>query len=325
MKTATISAVQTVLGEVAPDELGVVLPHEHVIHKISMLSGNPDNTMVDVDLMAEELRIFKAAGGGTVCDVTPVNLARDPVALQTVSRKSGVHIVSAVGLYQLEAWTPELLALSRSELADYILRELDGEFSGVPAALIGEIASHNEPEHADWRRYRLTEKERIVFQAVADAQRASGLWVSTHASVGRHGVAQLRCLAEAGADTTRVVIGHCDAQYHEDLAVDLEYFGELLKFGAMLEFDLYGWSEMGPDSIRDRRIAALVREGLAERILLSTDTCRLSQLHRNGGRGFDYLFTHVLPGLRNAGVREYDLRVITVANPVKILTRAQRP
>ena len=318
---STDVVARTVLGEVPIEKLGVALPHEHVIHRISIHSGKADNTMVDVALLAEELRQFKAAGGGTICDVTPMNVGRDPAALREVSRLSGVHIVSALGLYQLDVWTADMLAMSRAELADFLIRESQGAFSGVAAGFLGEIASHNEPEHADWRKYRLTEKEVEVFEAVADAQRATGLWISTHASHGRHGVAQLRCLADAGADTSRVVVGHCDSQHHDDPTLDFDYYNELLKFGAMLEFDMFGWvEETGPDEVRCERIAELVRQGHTDRILLSTDTCRLSQLRRNGGRGYDYLFTHVLPGLRRAGVGEDDLQTMTVTNPARILT-----
>jgi phosphotriesterase-related protein len=317
---STAVVARTVLGDVPIENLGVVLPHEHVIHRITIHSGKADNTMVDVELLAEELRLFKAAGGGTICDVTPVNVGRDPEALREVSRLSGVHIVSALGLYQLEVWTADMLAMSRAELAEYLIRDSQGEFSGVAAGFLGEIASHNEPEHADWRKYQLTEKEIEVFQAVADAQQSTGLWVSTHAAHGRHGVAQLRCLADAGAEPSRVVVGHCDAQFHDDPALDFDYYNKLLEFGAMLEFDLFGWSEMGPDEARCGRIAELARQGHTDRILLSTDTCRLSQLHRNGGRGYDYLFTHVLPGLRRAGVGEEDLRTMTINNPARILT-----
>ena len=317
---STAAVARTVLGDVPIEELGVVLPHEHVIHRISIHSGKADNTMVDVALLAEELRRFKAAGGGTICDVTPVNVGRDPAALREVSRLSGVHIVSGLGLYQLDVWTADMLAMSRAQLADFLIRESRGASSGVAAGFLGEIASHNEPEHADWRKYRLTEKEAEVFEAVADAQRATGLWISTHASQGRHGVAQLRCLADAGAEPSRVVVGHCDAQHHDDPALDFDYYNKLLDFGAMLEFDLFGWTEMGPDEVRCERIAELARQGHTDRVLLSTDTCRLSQLHRNGGRGYDYLFTHVLPGLRRAGVGENDLRTMTVGNPARILT-----
>ena len=73
------------------ENLGVVLPHEHAIHRITIHSGKADNTMVDVELLAEELRLFKAAGGGTICDVTPVNVGRDPAALREVSRRSRIQ------------------------------------------------------------------------------------------------------------------------------------------------------------------------------------------------------------------------------------------
>jgi len=318
---STAGVARTVLGEVPIEKLGVVLPHEHVIHRISIHSGKADNAMEDVNLLADELRFFKAAGGGTICDVTPVNVGRDPAALREVSRLSGVHIVSALGLYQLDVWTADMLAMPRAELAGFLIRESQGEISGVAAGFLGEIASHNEPEHADWRKYQLTEKEAEVFQAVAEAQRETGLWISTHASHGRHGVAQLRCLADAGTEPSRVVVGHCDAQFHADPAPDFDYYNKLLDFGAMLEFDLFGWTEdTGPDEVRCQRIAELTRQGHTDRILLSTDTCRLSQLHRNGGRGYDYLFTHVLSGLRRAGVGEGELHTMTVSNPARILT-----
>ena len=58
--------VRTVLGEVDPDQLGVTLMHEHPIHRLSIHSGNSDNTCVDVDLVVQELALFREAGGGAV-------------------------------------------------------------------------------------------------------------------------------------------------------------------------------------------------------------------------------------------------------------------
>ena len=76
-----------------------------------------------------------------------------------------------------------------------------------------------------------------------------------------------------------------------------------------------------PDGQRFERVAALVGEGFGNRLLLSTDICRLSQLRCFGGRGFDYLFTNSLPGLKQAGVPEEHLRQMTVTNPAQVLTR----
>ena len=316
----TSRTAHTVLGDVDPAALGVTLMHEHVIHRISIHSGQADNTCVDVDLVAGELARFGAAGGGTICDVTPMNVGRDPAALQEVSRRSGVHIVSAVGLYQLEVWSDAMLALSRAELADAIVREAEGGTSGVAAGFLGEIASHNE-DQADWRQYELWEKEIEVFQAATDAQRRTGLFLSTHAAFGRNGVAQLRVIADAGGDTSRVIIGHCDAMSHDDPALDFDYYDQLLAFGAMIEFDLFGWQDVFfDDRVRIERLAELGRRGHADRVLLATDTCRISQLHANGGRGFDYLQSFVIPALRDAGVSESDIRKMTVTNPAAVLS-----
>jgi len=312
------ASAMSVTGKVPLTSLGITLPHEHLIHRISVYSHKPDNTCLDVDLVVEELSIFRQAGGRTICDVTPLSVGRDPRALREVSQKSGVHVVSGLGLYELETWPDWMRKLSRSELADFLVAESQGGETGIAAGLIGEIASHNE-DHSDWRKYRLWDEEAEIFRAVADTQRRTGLAISTHASLGRHGVAQLRTLIKAGCDPQRVVIGHCDAQGHEDPEVDLEYYHLLLAEGACLEFDLFGWEELLPDAQRFRRVAILVQEGFAGRLLLSTDTCRLSQLHRFGGRGFDYLFTTVLPGLRDAGISQEHIDQMTITNPARLL------
>ena len=318
--TKEVDMAMTVTGEVPIAELGVTLPHEHLIHRLSIHSGKPDNTCVDTDLMAEELRYFREAGGSTVCDVTPVGVGRDPSALRELSRSSGVNIISGLGLYQLEVWPAALAAMSETALADFLVREARGESTGIAAGLLGEIACHNE-DHSDWRKYELLDEEKVIFRAVASAQRRTGLTISTHASLGRAGVAQLRVLLAADVDPKRIVIGHCAAQGHSDIAVDLEYYHTLLAAGVFVEFDLFGWEDLLPDAQRCQRLAALVGEGFADRLLLSTDTCRLSQLHRFGGRGFDYLFASVLPGLRDLGVGDEDIHHMTVTNPARVFTR----
>ena len=305
--------VRTVTGAMDAGSLGVVLPHEHLIHRVSIHSGRADNTCLDVDLAADECRRFRAAGGGAICDVTPLGLGRDLAALRAVSELSGVPVVSALGLYDTWTQPDEVRGRPAPVVADYLERGAQG------CGLIGEIASHNESGHADWRRYALYASERDLFAGAAQAQRRTGLAVTTHASLGRGGVAQARLLVDSGADPARVIIGHCDAHLHDDEALDLDYYDALLALGVYLEFDLFGWEELAPDELRARRIATLCAAGHAGRLLVSTDTCRRSQLHRFGGRGFDSLFTSVIPALRAAGVSQADVDVMTRANPARLL------
>ena len=308
------SEVRTVAGRVDAGSLGVVLPHEHLIHSISVHSGRADNACLDVELAAAECRRFRDAGGGAICDVTPLGLGRDLAALRAVSEASGVAVISALGLYEIWTQPDEVRGRPARVVADYL------EPGAERCGLIGEIASHNEPGHADWRRYALYASERDVFAGTALAQRRTGLAVTTHASLGRGGVAQARMLADAGADPARVIIGHCDAHLHEEESLDLDYYEALLALGVCLEFDLFGWEELGSDALRARRIATLCAAEHAGRLLISTDTCRRSQLHACGGRGFDYLFTSVIPALRAAGVGQADIDTMTRANPARLLS-----
>jgi phosphotriesterase-related protein len=297
----------------------MTLMHEHVLHQVSCSSGRPDNTCTEQDLVIEELRRFKAAGGDAICDLTPVGLGRDPEGLREVSRQSGVKIISGLGLYLEKDFPEDVRSLSEPKLTDYIVQQAEGGVTGIPAGIIGEIASHHE-DHGDWRRYRLTAREEEIFGAVAKAQKRTRLSISTHASTGRAGVAQVQALLRGGADPQRVIVGHCDAQWHVAVEKDLDYYCCLLGEGVTLSFDLFGWEDLMPDEERCRRVELLAKEGFSDRILLSTDTCRRSQLHRFGGRGFDYLFYSIIPGLRRAGVSDEEIQRMLVHNPRRMLT-----
>ena len=313
--------ITTVTGDMRAEGPGVVLPHEHLIHRVSVHSGNPDNTCTDIDMVVSELAAFTEQGGRIICDVTPHYFGRDPVALREVSERSGVAVVTGVGLYPPDTFTQELRGLSRTQMSDFLLRQVEGNGTGICCGMIGEIGSHEEPDHADWRRYRLWESEVVVYRAVADVQRGTGLAVTNHAVCGRGGMAQIRTMVDAGADPERIIISHCDAQWHDDIKLDLDYYLAVINEGAAAEFDLFGWTELMPDECRYDRVAALVSEGHAERVLLSTDTCRLSQLHGYGGRGFDHLFKVVIPALRDRGVGDDAIHQMTVANPTRLLAR----
>ena len=248
--------VRTVTGAVDAGSLGVVLPHEHLIHSVSIHSGRADNTCLDVELAAAECRRFHHAGGGAICDVTPLGLGRDLTALRAVSEASGMPVISALGLYDTWTQPDEVGGRPVRVVADYLERGVEG------CGLIGEIASHNESGHADWRRYAL------LLRVGARPVRRRGAGAATYRT-GRHyacqpGTGRGGAGAVAGrfrCGPARVIIGHCDAHLHDDEALDLEYYEALLSLGVCLEFDLFGWEELAPDALRAQRIATLCAPG----------------------------------------------------------------
>jgi predicted metal-dependent phosphotriesterase family hydrolase len=95
--------IMTVTGPVTPDELGIVLPHEHIfIDLVREYRGS--GLLNDKHLACQELRALKAAGGSTLVDLTLDEIGRDPAALRRVSEATGIAIVMGCGHYRGTFW-----------------------------------------------------------------------------------------------------------------------------------------------------------------------------------------------------------------------------
>ena len=70
-----------------------------------------------------------------------------------------------------------------------------------------------------------------------------------------------------------------------------------------------------PDRARADNVAALVRAGHGDRILLSADTAFRSHIHAFGGRGYDHLLRTFVPLLRERDVPDEAIDAMLVANP----------
>jgi phosphotriesterase-related protein len=73
------------------------------------------------------------------------------------------------------------------------------------------------------------------------------------------------------------------------------------------------------DETRVELLARLVDGGHGDRLLLSTDRCRVSELKIKGGPGYDHLLRTFVPKLRQAGFDEAMMHQILVTNPSRIL------
>ncbi len=313
-----MSQVMTVAGPVAPDRLGFVLPHEHTGIALWHVQDRWDYWELTVDdaVVLPELEAYRAAGGGTLVDLTLPGVGRDPERLRRYATATGLNIVMGAGWYRTAYYPPETLVDRRSvdDLADELVREFSdgvGE-TGIRPGILGEIGT-DKP----W----LSPAEERVHRAVARAARRTGMAISTHAVMSPVGLAQLRVFEEEGVDAGRVVIGHADSY------PILEHYLEIVRRGANLEFDFLGMSFTVMERHGEARVIDLLGElvgrGHTDRVLLSQDVCHNSQLRPYGGNGYVYLFETFLPRLREAGVPEAAIRTMTVDNPARILTLAE--
>ncbi|MGI8999086.1 MAG: phosphotriesterase family protein [Candidatus Limnocylindria bacterium] len=306
--------VMTVSGPIPPDTLGFTLPHEHTGISLWHIANRWDywELTPDDDLMIEELREFRRRGGGTLVDLTPPGVGRDPDRLRRLASATGVNIVMGAGWYRGAYYPAEALIDRRSvdDLAAEMVREVEhgvGE-SGIRPGIIGEIGT-DKP----W----VSAAEERVHRAAARAAKQTGMAISTHGVQSPVGLAQLRIFTEEGLDPARVVIGHADS-YH-----NIDFYLQVLAEGANLQFDFLGHRFGAEEALEPRlveTIVELLERGFADQLLLSQDVCHNRQLKANGGFGYVYLQQHFLPTLRTAAVGEGEIRQMTIDNPARILS-----
>ncbi len=309
--------VQTVTGRIAPLALGFTLPHEHTGISLWQIEGRWDYWQLTVDdaVVLPELTAFRAAGGGTLVDLTLPGVGRDPERLRRYAEATGLNVVMGAGWYRTAYYPPEARIDRRTvdDLADELVREAEVGVAGtgIKPGIIGEIGT-DKP----W----LSAQEERVHRAAARAARRTGMAITTHAVLSPVGLAQLRVFEEEGVDPGRVIVGHADSYPR------LDHVLEIVRRGANLELDFLGMSFTAQERHGEARIVDLLGElvgrGHADRILLSQDVCHDSQLKAYGGNGYVYLVERFLPRLREAGVTEAAIRTMTVDNPARLLTLA---
>lgn len=343
MTRATAGQVQTVLGAIAPETMGVTLPHEHLLIDFSVMFAEPatagdggraaesvslanlgwvrqnfnanlDNLrLTDERVAIDEIRLFQRAGGATVVDPTPPSLARDPLALARIARATGLNIVMGSGYYVAASHPPDMDMRTVDDLAREMIADVNAGAadSGVRAGLLGEIGT----------TYPWTANEQKVLRAAIIAQRETGAPLMVHP--GRHPAMPME-LAEfvrkEGGDAARTIMCHIDRTIADVRAVI-----ELARTGIWLEYDLFGLEnsyypynpsfDMPNDGGRMAHVLALIEAGYADRLLLSHDIAYKTSLVKYGGYGYHHLLVNVVPRLRRKGVDDAGLRRLLVENP----------
>jgi phosphotriesterase-related protein len=345
MSPALTGQVQTVLGAIPSEAIGITLPHEHLLIDFRVMfvepaaasdkarawepvslanlgwvrqnfNANLDNLrLLDERTAQDEITLFKHAGGRTVVDPTPKTLARDPLALARIARATGLNVVMGSGYYVAASHPPDMDrrsvdALTREIIADVTTGVGD---TGVRAGLIGEIGTT-----APW-----TENEQKVLRAAIAAQRATGAPLMIHP--GRHPAMPME-LAEfvdkEGGDLHRTIMCHLCRTI-----ADVRAVVDLAQTGLWLEYDLFGLEnsyypyqpsfDMPNDGGRMAHVLALIEAGHRDQILMSHDIAYKTSLVRYGGYGYHHLLVNVVPRLRAKGVDEAGLRRLLVDNPAR--------
>ncbi|MCU1439331.1 MAG: aryldialkylphosphatase [Rhodoglobus sp.] len=296
----------TVLGEIDPSEMGNTLTHDHIVVDAWGLRQLYEVILDDEKVALAELQLFKAAGGGTICDPTNIGLKRDPAALARLSRASGVNIVMGAGWYREVVYPPYIAERSTEELAQFLVDEITSGAEGtdVRPGFIGEIGTE---------RGHITPAVERVFRAAGRAHVRTGIPILTHTTHwGELALEQLDLLAEEGVDPSVVIISHLGDRKNVDNIIPIAERGAWINVDNLAFVGGYA-----PLEFRADNVAQLCSLGLADRVMLANDICELGQLAAYGGVGYANVIVNFVPMLRERGVTEEQIHRMTVENPAR--------
>jgi 5-phospho-D-xylono-1,4-lactonase len=305
-------AVQTVLGPVAPAELGPTDAHEHLFLRTPALPGE---AFTELDPMVAEASAVRAAGARAIADLTPIGCGRDPRRLRQLAERTGVHVIAATGFhrdahYPAGHWVhtePEEV-LAELLVADLVDGMDDRDWQG-PRPSPGPAGAGVVKLGASYQMLTASERRRLA--AGARAAMRTGAPVVVHCEWGTMGPELLDLLAEHGVPPARVALAHLDRNPDPGLHADLA------ERGAYLIYDGAGKVKYHPDSLLIELIARMAEDGYAGSLLLGGDVGRRSNLQAyGGGPGMAHLFAVLVPRLRKALGADLVERLV-VANPAR--------
>ena len=311
--------LRTVLGDVPVDNLGMILPHEHIFTDLRgprvpdyawLGSGAVYDPAAVADAMLPLLQAANQAGVTALVECSTIGVGRNVGVLRYVAERTPVQIVAPTGVYR-EAFIPvDLLDTSVEALADDWIKDLTVGIDGsqVRAGFIKIAMSDDGP----------TPREVRNLKAAALASHATGAAVASHTIHGGVARQEMDILEASGMDLQRFVWVHAHA---ESTPADRR---EAARRGAWVELDAIGAPWLASPEVRGGPIVAmtldLIEAGFTSQILLSHDAGWFQPgspggMPADGMRGYTALFEAFLPALRAQGVSGEIIRQLVDENP----------
>ena len=300
----------TTLGDLAADQLGMILPHEHLFVDLGPIAAESYRHADPADVirvMAPEIAKIQQQGITALVECTPVGVGRRADIDMAVSKATNFPVVLPTGIYR-EPWVPTWAqAATEEQLTEWLLTELTDQIEscGVRAAWI-KISAGNDG---------ITSCEAKILRAAAQAGRATNAIIGSHTIRGSVVRDQLDLLEAAGYTADRFIWIHTQAD--PDFALHLE----MAQRGVWLEYDAIGAPDMD-DTFIDW-ICRLLDAGHGEKLLLSHDRGWYDPSKPGGGvpQPYTYLCETFLPKLQAAGVTAETITQLTQVNPFQAYAR----
>ncbi|HDQ04449.1 MAG TPA: phosphotriesterase-related protein [Deltaproteobacteria bacterium] len=323
-----MTKINTVLGQIASEELGLTLAHEHIVAAYPGWECDPLAKPYNLEKIAgaclKNLEPVKQFGVKAIIDGTPVDLSRNVDVMKDVSEKLQIHIVCATGRYTeaegkwiyFKRRESVKIGDMQTEIYEGIMQEINHGIgqTGIKPGVIKVGTGLN----------RITSCENATLMAAARASRETGIPITTHTEDGTMGPEQADILISEGAAPDKIMIGHMCGN------ASVDYHLDVLKRGVFIALDRFGIEMKMTDQTRVATLISLLKKGYANRIMISHDC--MAAVYGRGGRmpmeeaikfknwSFTNIFTNILPALKKAGISDEQIKTMMVDNPRRFLS-----
>lgn len=317
-----MSFVRTMLGDIAPDQLGVCYAHEHIIIDDNVATLRfPDFRLPSVENAIAELTLFHARGGRAMVDSMPCDAGRNVLKLSEISRASQVHILCPTGLhlakyYDDGHWSHHY---GVETLAGLFIADIE---EGIDRYDYSGPCVERTPHRAGLIKIAtggvdISERDRRIFEAAAIAHLQTGAPILTHVEEGRGAMEQVELLSAHGVDLSKVVLSHTDR------APDPAYHRDFLQSGVCAEYDsAFRWKTEENPTL-DLLVGLL--DEFPTQLMLGMDAARPTYWKSYGGSpGLGFLLDEFTRTMSARGVGEEQWKRIFISNPASAYHFKQR-
>jgi predicted metal-dependent phosphotriesterase family hydrolase len=314
-----MAQVNTVLGPIHSEEMGVTMCHEHITWGPPGWDHDPEWWFHYPKVYSKclaDLVDLRNHGGETIVDCAGIGFGRDIEFYRMLSLYSGVNVVVPTGFWAGIGVYNYFLEKDMTYLVDLMIKELTEGIgdTGIKAGFIKVGVG----EHT-------SDFDLLLHRAAARAAMETGCSITTHAA--GEGLRVLKIFEDEGLDLDRVIVAHC-AHNH---AMDLERDKIMAKMGAWVSYDSFtvepSWAVTHyaqADEVRADAVKGFIDAGFIDRLLLSSDnnlfSLGWSRSSPYAGKTTQADFMRNTPGnLKRVGIEEETFWRIMVENPKKVI------
>lgn len=318
----SMKVVRTLLGDIAPEEIGVTDCHDHLIR-----SGGPEIKidpaflMDDEEEAKQEFRSFLQAGGRTMVCMDPIGCGRNvPKMLRIAQSFRGQgNLMMTTGFQKgslYDSNTSFLATVEKKKVTQMMVAEIE---EGMDRHSYNGPVVERVPARAGIIKagtsYRvITKLEHKALVVAAWTQKETGCPISVHTDFGTMGPELLDVIEQSGGNVEHTIICHVQRN------PDRYYYKMLLDRGVYLCFEESNKPQYRPDTEIAETIRWIVDQGYGSQVLLGMDGGRKEALAAymaptGQANGLDYMLRRFVPVLRWAGVAKKDIFRILEENP----------